>query len=129
MPLIKPEMVRSWYADTAITANKVVCSSATNAHAVRLPAATTNLTAIGITTQAADSNQWITVAHGGNAQATAGGTIAVGDLLGFDTSGQVVAITPSGSGTTLRGTIGTAQSAGASGELVDVFINPGYCQV
>lgn len=129
MALQKPEMVRSFYCDAAITANKVVVSSATNPGAVRLPAATTNLTVVGVTTAASDTRQWAPVAMGGVIQVTAGGTIAVGDLLGFDVNGQAVAITPSGSGTTLRGSIGTALSAAASGGLVDVAFNPGYCQV
>jgi hypothetical protein len=129
MAMQKPELVRSFYADAAVTANKVVVSSATNAGAVRLPAATTNLTAIGVTTAPSDTRQWVPVALAGIVQITAGGTIAVGDLLGFDTSGQAVTVTPSGSGTTLRGFIGTALSAAASGGLVDVAFHPSYGQV
>jgi hypothetical protein len=129
MAMQKPELVRSFYADTAITANKVVKASTTNAGAVMLPAATTDLTALGVTVAASDTRQWVPVALAGIIQVTAGGTITVGALLGFDTSGQAVAITPSGSGTTLRGCIGTALNAAVSGGLVDVAFHPSYCQV
>lgn len=129
MAIQKPELVRSFYADTAITANKVVVGSATNAAAVKLPGATTNLNVVGVTVAPADANQMVAVALAGIVQVTAGGTIAVGDVLGFDTSGQAVAITPAGSGTTLRAMVGTALSAASSGGLVDVVLRPGYNQV
>ena len=129
MALQKPEFVRTFTADTAITANKVVVASTTNAGSVMLPAATTNLNMLGVTTAAANTNSKIPVALGGIVQVTAGGTITVGAVLGFDTSGQAVAITPSGSGTTLRGVIGVALSAASSGGLVDVALHPSYNQV
>lgn len=124
----KPEFVRTFTADTAVTANKVVVAS-TNAGSVKLPAATTNLAIVGVTVGPADSNYKVPVALGGIVQITAGGTIAAGDPLGFDTSGQAVTITPSGSGTTLRGCIGSAISAASSGGLVDVVFHPSYGQV
>ena len=133
MAMQKPEFVRTFPADgapsTALAANKVVVASTSNAGGVMLPGATTSLQAIGVTTAASDAKGSVTVAMGGIVQVTAGGTITVGALLGFDTSGQAVAITASGSGTTLRGTIGVALSAASSSGLVDVKIQPGYCQV
>ena len=133
MAMQKPEFVRSFAVDgapaTGITANRVVEASATNANQVSLPAATTDLTLIGITTAPSDARGNVSVALAGIAQAIAGGTITAGALLGATTTGTVVAITPSGSGTTLRGAIGVAMNAASSGGLVDVLINPGYCQV
>jgi hypothetical protein len=133
MAMQKPEFVRSFAVDgapgTGLAANLIVKGSTTNAGQVMLPAATTDLTLMGVSTAPSDARGNVSVALAGIVQITAGGTITTGALLGSDTAGKAVAITPSGSGTTLRGTIGTALSAAASGQLVDVLLNPGYCQV
>lgn len=133
MAMQKPEFVRSFAVDGApssgITANKVVVGSGTNAGGVKIPAATTALNVVGVTTAPSDPRGNVSVAMAGIVQVTAGGSITTGDVVGFDTSGQAVSITIAGSGTTLRGVLGVALSGASSGQLVDVLLQPGYGQV
>ena len=133
MAMQKPEFVRSFAVDgapgTGIAANLVVKASTTNQGAVMLPAATTDIALVGVTTAPSDAKGNVSVALAGIVQVIAGGTITTGAVLGIATTGRVIAITPSAAGTTLTGTIGVAMSAATVGNLVDVLINPGYCQV
>jgi len=82
---------------------------------------------IGISTEVdAASGERVDVVHDGIADLKLGGTVARGDLLTSDASGQGVTAAPS-AGTNNR-VIGVALISGVIGDLIPCLVNPGSFQ-
>lgn len=110
-------------ANNAIAANIVVVVDASNGGVKRSGAATTGF--VGVSIEAADTNNFVAVQTTGIVQITAGGTISKGDYISSDANGKAVTATAVAfGGTTVSQVIGIAMNAATSGNLVDVLIQP-----
>jgi hypothetical protein len=130
-----PVLTESMPCDTQVAANTVVVASATAGNA-KLPAAAGAVGILGVTDELASSynSQFyaaITFYGVVKCRMLTGTAIAVGDKLKVaDTAGRVGPLTPAAAGAgTLKGIVGIALSAHASGAasdtLVDVLLTPG----
>lgn len=118
-------LTKNYTAEGAISANRIVKVGAAD-YGVLVGAAVSDKL-IGISTEIdAASGERIDVVHEGIADLKLGGTVARGDLLTCDASGQGVAAAPA-AGTNNR-TIGMALISGVSGDLIPVLVSPGSFQ-
>lgn len=118
-------LTKSYTAEGAISANRIVKVGAAD-YGV-LVAAAVGDKSIGISTEIDTvSGERIDVVHAGIADLKLGGTVARGDFLTSDATGQGVAAAPA-AGTNNR-IVGTALIAGVSGDIIPVLIQPGSFQ-
>lgn len=128
-----PVLVKSFPGDTQIAANTVVVKSGTNTNNVMLPGAAGAAGIIGVTQQQFDTNNYGPVVLAGIVQCRflTGTAIAFGDIVKIgDTSGRVTKAVPvATAGANVRGQVGIAMQAKASGDatdtLIDVLLAPG----
>lgn len=110
-------------ATNAIAANIIVVADGTNGGVKRSGAATVGF--VGVSTEPADTNNFVAVQTSGIVQVTAGGTVTKGGYVSSDANGKAVNATAVAfGGTTVSQVIGIALNAPASGQLCDVLIQP-----
>ena len=113
-------LTKSYTAEGAIGANLIVKVGAADYGVLVAAAATDKL--IGISTEvSAASGERLDVVHSGIADLKLGGTVARGDLLTSDASGQGVTAAPS-AGTNNR-IIAMALISGVSGDVIPVLVD------
>lgn len=118
-------LTKSYTAEGAISANRIVKVGANDWGVLQGAAATDSL--IGISTEIdAASGERIDVVHEGIADLKLGGTVPRGSLVTSDASGQGVAPAPA-AGTNNR-VIGVALVSGVSGDVIPVMISLGSFQ-
>ncbi|MDA9499284.1 capsid cement protein [Bradyrhizobium sp. CCBAU 11357] len=118
-------VTKSYLAEAAIAANIIVKVGANDYGVLQGAAATDKL--IGITTEiAAASGERTDVVHEGIADLKLGGTVARGDLLTSDASGQGITAAPA-AGSNNR-IIGMALISGVVGDIIPVKVAPGSFQ-
>jgi len=110
---------KTYYAGAAIAASRIVKGGADETKVVVGAAATDKLIGIGDSLGSA-SGETLDVIIDGIALVKAGGTIAVGDIITSDGTGQALATTTAG-----NRYIGIAIDPGVSGDLIGVRIAPG----
>lgn len=111
---------KTFYADAAINANRIVKPGASDTQVVQGAAATDKLIGISDNLGQTVVGDTLDVILDGIALVKAGGTIAFGDLITSDATGQAVVTT-----TASNRIIGVAMEAGVVGDLVGVRIAPG----
>jgi uncharacterized protein DUF2190 len=118
-------LTKSYTAEGAISANRIVKVGAADWGV--LQAAAVGDKSIGVSTEIdAASGERVDVVHEGIADLKLGGTVARGDLLTSDASGQGVTAAPAG-GTNNR-IVGMALVSGVSGDVIPVLVNPSSFQ-
>src|SRR4051794_23491093 len=118
-------LTKSYTAEGAISANRIVKVGANDWGVLAGAAVSDKL--IGITTEIdAASGERVDVVHEGIADLKLGGTVARGDLITSDATGQGLTAAPV-AGTNNR-TIGTALVSGVVGDLIPVLVSPGSVQ-
>lgn len=110
---------KTFYAGAAVAANRIVKPGADNTKVVVGAAATDKVIGVSDNLGAA-SGETLDVILDGIALVKAGGTIAMGDLVASDATGQGVATT-----TATHRWIGVAMEDAVSGDLFGVRIAPG----
>jgi hypothetical protein len=110
---------KTFYAGAAVAANRIVKPGADDTKVVQGAAATDKLIGVSDNLGGA-SGDTIDVILDGVALVKAGGTIAFGDLITSDATGQGVVTT-----TASNRVIGVAMEAAVSGDLFGVRIAPG----
>ena len=119
------ELTKSYNAEAAVPANRIVRFGAADYGVVLASAATDAL--VGVSTEiAADPNERIDVIHQGIADVQLGGTVTRGALITSNATGQGVAAAPAAGANNRY--IGTALIAGVSGDIIPVLLNPGSIQ-
>src|SRR5882724_3021289 len=120
-----PGMIKSYNAEGGINPYTIVKFGANDFGVVPAAAATDKL--IGVTREfGSASGEPIDVIHDGITYVKLGGTVARGDLLTSDASGQAVVAAP-GVGVNNR-IIGYARQSGVVGDVIDIVIEPGSVQ-
>lgn len=118
-------LTKNYTAEGAIAANTIVKVGAADYGVLAAAAVSDKL--IGISTEiAASSGERVDVIHEGIADLKIGGTVARGDFLTTDSSGQGVAAAPSAG--TNNQIIGKALVSGVSGDIIPVLIAPSMLQ-
>lgn len=118
-------LTKSYTAEGAISANSIVKVGANDYGILQGAAATDKL--IGITTEiAASSGERTDVVLEGIADLKLGGTVARGDLVTSDASGQGVTAAPA-AGSNNR-IVGMAIISGVAGDIIPVKVAPGSFQ-
>ena len=110
---------KTYYAGATVNASRIVKPGADNTKVVQGAAATDKLIGVSDSIGGA-SGETIDVILDGIALVKAGGSIAMGDLITSDSTGQGVATT-----TASNRIIGVAMEDAASGDLFGVRIAPG----
>lgn len=117
--MANPEFIKTYDAGGAIPAYTVVKFTATDFQVVASAAVGDALA--GVSTEiAAASGERVDVIHYGVAYVTAGGTIAAGDPLTVNASGQVVKAAPVAG--TNNNCIGHARQSAVSGDVFEAII-------
>lgn len=124
MSLKNPELSIERVAEGAIADGIILKQGTAGLQVAPAAAATDKL--IGVSEHAADDGTGVRLQVGGRAKLKAGGTIAAGDLLTSDASGQAVAAAPA-TGVNNR-IIGYALDAAVSGDFFSGMIFPGSVQ-
>ncbi len=120
-------LAKSFNAVGAINANSIVKAGANDYDVLQSAGATTADKSIGITTEVASaSGERCDVILAGVADLKLGGTVARGDPITSDASGNGVTAAP-GAGTNNR-IVGFALISGVSGDIIPVFMSPGMVQ-
>ena len=118
---------KSYNAGGAINANSIVKAGANDYDVLQADGATAAAKLLGITMEvAAASGERVDVVHCGVADVKLGGTVARGDPITSDASGNGVAAAP-GAGTNNR-IIGIALISGVSGDIIPVLVAPSMLQ-
>lgn len=118
-------LTKSYTAEGAISANRIVKVGAADWGALQAAAVSDKL--IGISTEIdAASGERVDVVHEGIADLKLGGTVARGDFLTSDASGQGVVAAPAGG--TNNQIIGKALISGVSGDIIPVLVAPSMLQ-
>lgn len=118
-------LTKSYLAEGAITAQRIVKVGAADYGVLQAAAVSDKL--IGVATEIdAASGERIDVVHEGIADLKIGGTVARGDLLTSDASGQGVTAAPS-AGTNNR-IVGMALVSGVTGDIIPVLLSVGSFQ-
>lgn len=114
-----PRLTKSYNAESALNPFTIVKFGANDFGVVTAAAASDKL--IGVTREFGSSaNEPVDVTHDGIANVKLGGTVARGDLLTTDATGQAVAAAPA-VGTNVR-CIGFARQSGVAGDVVEAFL-------
>lgn len=118
-------LIKTFYADAAIAANTIVKAGSADNKCAQSTAVADKI--IGVSDLAAGAaGDRVDVIMSGIAQIKYGGTIARGDLLTVNASGQAVTAAPA-AGTNNR-IIGVAMESGVSGDLGSVMVQLGTTQ-
>jgi len=118
--MANPGQIKTYDASGAIPAYSVVKFTATDFQ-VTLGAAVSDKLC-GITTEvAAVDGERCDVIHDGIAYASCGGTVAAGDPLTVNATGQVVTAAPAAG--TNNNCIGRARQSGVSGDVIEVIVD------
>ena len=118
-------LTKSYAAEGTIGANLIVKVGAADWGALVAAAVSDKL--IGVSTEvAAVSGERLDVVHEGIADLKLGGTVARGDFLTTDASGQGVTAAP-GAGTNNQ-IVGKALVSGVSGDIIPVLVAPSMMQ-
>ena len=119
------EFVKNYSAGAAVAANRIVKPGAADNEVIVGAAVSDAL--IGVSTDiAADSGERCDVIHAGIAPVKLGGTVARGDPITSDGTGQGVAAAPA-AGTNNR-IVGFALNSGVSGDIIPVLLAPSRVQ-
>lgn len=120
-----PTLFRTYTAGGAIAAFRIVKPHSADGAVVQAAAAADFL--MGVTGPIApDSGERVDVIKSGVAPVEFGGTVTRGGPVTADANGKAVAAAP-GAGTNAR-IIGFAEVSAVSGDIADVFLNPGLMQ-
>lgn len=120
-----PDLIKSFTAETAIAAYRVVKFGSTDDYAVQGAAATDSL--IGVCGNVAgDAGKRVDIALTGVAEVEYGGTVTRGQLLTADANGKAVAAAPAAAAN--NRIIGTAMVSGVAGDIGSALIAPGSVQ-
>ena len=120
-----PRLMKSYNAEGVIGPFLIVKYGANDFGVLVAAAATDKL--IGVTREfGASANEPVDVTHDGIANVKLGGTVARGDFLTSDASGQAVTAAPAG-GVNNR-IIGIARQSGVIGDVIEVLLEPGVVQ-
>lgn len=120
-------LAKSYNAGGAINANSIVKAGANDYDVLQADGPTAAAKLIGITTDiAAASAERVDVVVAGIADLKLGGTVARGDPITSDASGNGVSAAP-GAGVNNR-IVGIALISGVSGDLIPVLINQSMLQ-
>lgn len=120
-------LTKSYLAEGAISANRIVKVGAADYGVLQAAAAAVTEFLIGVSTEVDTvSGERIDVVHEGIAEVKLGGTVARGGPVTSDATGQGVAPAPAG-GTNNR-IIGFALISGVIGDVVPVLLAPGIMQ-
>lgn len=118
-------LTKSYTAEGAISANRIVKVGAADYGVLQAAAVSDKL--LGISTEIdAASGERIDVVHEGIADLKLGGTVARGDFLTTDASGQGVTAAPAAG--TNNQIVGKALISGASGDIIPVLVAPSMLQ-
>lgn len=110
------DFIKSFQADGAITANRIV--KLVNELEVAQASAASDAM-VGVADLGAADNATVSIVLGGIAQVTYGGTVTAGAWLTADSSGRAIATTTAG-----NVVIGKAMAAGVIGDLGSVLLAP-----
>jgi hypothetical protein len=114
-------LTKSYNAGGAINANSIVKAGANDYDVLQAAGATATEKLLGVTTEiAATSGERVDVILGGIADVKLGGTVARGDPVTADASGNGVAAAPA-TGTNNR-IVGIALISGVSGDIIPVLL-------
>jgi len=120
-----PKLIKTYNAEGAINPYTIVKFGANDLGVIAAAAATDKL--IGVTRElGSNSGEPVDVIHDGITYIKLGGTVARGDFLTSDASGQAVVAAPA-AGSNNR-IIGFARQSGVVGDVVDVVLEPGSLQ-
>lgn len=118
-------LTKSYLAEAAISAARIVKVGAADYGVLTAAAVSDKI--IGISTEIdAASGERIDVIHEGIADLKLGGTVARGDFLTTDASGQGVTAAPAAG--TNNQIVGKALVSGVSGDIIPVLIAPSMLQ-
>jgi len=118
-------LTKSYLAEAAISAARIVKVGAADYGVLTAAAVSDKI--IGISTEIdAASGERIDVIHEGIADLKLGGTVARGDFLTTDASGQGVTAAPAAG--TNNQIVGKALISGVSGDIIPVLIAPSMLQ-
>jgi Uncharacterized conserved protein (DUF2190) len=118
-------LTKSYLAEAAISAFRIVKVGAADLGALQAAAVADKF--IGISTEVDTvSGERLDVIHEGIADLKLGGTVARGDSLTTDASGQGVTAAPAGG--TNNQVIGRALTSGVSGDIIPVMVAPSVLQ-
>ena len=118
--MANPGLIKTYDASGAIAAYTVVKFTSTDFQVASASAVSDKLA--GITTEiAAADTERVDVIHDGIAYASCGGTVAQGDPLTVNASGQVVTAAPA-TGVNNQ-CIGRARQSGAAGDVIEVLVD------
>lgn len=119
-------MARSYSAEAAIAAYRIVKFGAADGGVLIAAAATDKLVGINGRLAAAVAGDRVDIERSGIAPVEYGGTVAAGDQLTSDASGRAVVAAPA-AGSNVR-IIGQAEVAGVVGDIGSCFIAPSTLQ-
>lgn len=119
-------IVKRYSAEAAISGARIVKVGAADGNALTAAAVSDKIMGISVEDVDAASGESVDVVHDGIAALKLGGTVARGDLITTDASGQGVTAAPA-AGTNNR-IVGVALLSGASGDIVPVMISLGMMQ-
>ena len=120
-----PGLIKSYNAESAINPYTIVKFGANDLGVVSAAAATDKL--VGVSREfGTASGEPVDVIHDGITYVKLGGTVARGDFLTSDATGQAITAAP-GVGVNNR-IIGYARQSGVVGDVIDVVIEPGSIQ-
>lgn len=118
--------VKSYKAGAQIAPNLIVKFTANEGEVTPAAAATDLLIGVSVEKITVPSGQRADIVHGGIAQVKLGGTVARGNEITSDATGQGVASAPA-AGSNNR-IVGIALRSGVSGDVIPVLMAPGVKQ-
>jgi hypothetical protein len=121
-----PLLIKSWNAEGAIAAFRIVKYGAADGGVLQATAVTEALLGVSGELAAAASGDRIDIVEAGIADVEYGGTVTRGGLLTSDANGKAVAAAPAVG--VNNAVIGRARVSGAAGDIGSVNLNPGQIQ-
>lgn len=120
-------LTKSYVAGAAINPFRIVKAGANDYEVLQAAGAAATEKIVGVTTEIdASSGERVDVIHEGIADVKLGGTVARGDPITSDATGQGVAAAPA-AGTNNR-IVGYAVISGVSGDIIPVIVSLGMVQ-
>ncbi|CAJ0862147.1 hypothetical protein R77567_01621 [Ralstonia sp. LMG 32965] len=118
--MANPGFIKTYDAGAAITPYTIVKFTGTDFQVI--PAAAVGDSLAGVTTEiASNSGERVDVVHSGCAYVQAGGTIAAGDPITTNASGQAVKAAPASGAN--NNCIGRARQSAVSGDVFEVLLD------
>ena len=118
--MANPGLIKTYDASGAIPAYTVVKFTTTDFQVAAAAAVSDKLAGITTEVAAADGDR-CDVIHDGIAYASCGGTVAQGDALTVNASGQVVTAAPATGAN--ANCIGRARQSGVAGDVIEVIVD------